>query len=95
MHGYAFYGTGTIRNGSNSVGIKYGKPLKANGTLKICLNMFEGTLKFGMENDDFGIAFTNESLKVVPIWPAVALLHKASCVLRAGVSLPDMFKSNK
>jgi len=37
--GYAYYGMGQLRNGSNAEGIKYGKPFKKRGVLGICLDM--------------------------------------------------------
>lgn len=37
--GYAFYGLGQLRNGSNGEGKRYGKPFKKRGVLGVCLDM--------------------------------------------------------
>ena len=40
--GYAFYGIGYLRSGSNSNGTAYGKRFKKEGVLGCCLNMIKG-----------------------------------------------------
>ena len=90
--GFAYYGTGQLRNGSNSSGNKYGKAFKSAGILGICLNMFEGTLSFALDGEYFGVAFKSDVLKNPPIWPAVSLLHKAICEIKTGLSLPSYFQ---
>jgi len=55
--GFAYYGMGQLRHGSNAEGIKYGKPFKKRGVLGICLDMSQGTLAFSLDGENFGIAY--------------------------------------
>ena len=56
--GFAYYGLGQLRNGSNSTGGQYGRRFKKVGVLGVYLNMDLGTLSFSLNGEDFGIAFT-------------------------------------
>ena len=55
--GYAFYGMGQLRHGSNAEGTKYGKPFKKRGVLGVLLDMNNGVISFSMDGENFGIAF--------------------------------------
>jgi hypothetical protein len=89
--GYAYYGLGQLRHGSNANGNAYGKKFKKEGVLGVCLNMVKGTLSFSLDGAYFGVAFQNEQFKKGPIWPAVALLHSAGCRLVSGKPVPQYF----
>lgn len=89
--GYAYYGLGQLRHGSNANGNAYGKKFKKEGALGICLNMTKGTLSFSLDGNYFGVAFQSEQFKKGPIWPAVALLHSAGCKLVSGKPVPQIF----
>jgi hypothetical protein len=53
--------------------------------------MNKGTLSFALNGEYMGIAFTSETLKKGPIYPAVSLLHCAGCKIRGG-NLPSFWK---
>jgi len=53
--------------------------------------MNNGTLSFSLNNSFLGVAFEDEELKKGPIWPAIALLHKAGCTLVTGKPVPSYF----
>jgi len=89
--GYAFYGLGQLRNGSNASGTAYGKKFKKDGALGIYLDMTKGILSFALNGEFFGVAFKNDILKKGPIWPAVSLLHCAGCKLETGKKIPNYF----
>lgn len=74
-YGYAYYGLGQLRHGSNASGPQFGKRFKKEGFLGIYLNMNKGTLSFALNNEYIGVAFTDPQLKKGPIYPAVSLLH--------------------
>jgi len=90
--GYAYYGLGQLRHGSNASGNAYGKKFKKEGVLGICLDMNKGTLSFALDGVSMGVAYSAEALKKGPIWPAVALLHNAGCQVVSGKSVPPYFK---
>eukprot|EP01015_Nassula_variabilis_P002947 TRINITY_DN1178_c0_g1_i2.p1 TRINITY_DN1178_c0_g1~~TRINITY_DN1178_c0_g1_i2.p1 ORF type:complete len:376 (-),score=41.51 TRINITY_DN1178_c0_g1_i2:115-1242(-) len=90
-HGFAYYGLGQLRHNSNASGPQYGKKFKKNGVLGVCLDMNKGTLSFALDNEYFGVAYSSESLKVGPIYPAISLLHCAGCTLRTGTAVPQYF----
>ena len=90
--GYAYYGLGQLRSGSNSSGNQYGKRLKKQGTLGIFLNMDKGQLSFSLNGENMGVAFESEALKKGPIYPAVALLHCAGCSIKGELPVPACFK---
>lgn len=46
--GFAFYGLGQLRHGSNATGVQYGKRFKKSGILGVYLNMDKGTLSFSL-----------------------------------------------
>jgi E3 ubiquitin-protein ligase NRDP1 len=89
--GFAFYGLGQLRNGSNASGSGYGKKFKKEGALGIFLDMNKGVLAFSLNGESFGPAFKDEKLKKGPIWPAVSLLHCAGCRLETGKKIPNYF----
>jgi E3 ubiquitin-protein ligase NRDP1 len=91
--GFAYYGLGQLRHGSNALGIPYGKPFKKKGILGVCLNMNSGTLCFALDGESMGAAFEDPQLKVGPIWAAVSLLHIAGCTLVSGLENPPDFIS--
>ena len=90
-YGWAYFGVGQLRHGSNSVGPKYGKPFKKQGVLGVFINMNKGTLAFALDGQYFGVAFEDERLKTGPIYPAVSLLHSAGCTLVTGRAPPGYF----
>jgi len=91
--GYAYYGLGQLRHGSNASGGAYGKKFKKEGVLGVCLNMDKGTLSFALDGNFMGIAYQAEALRKGPIWPAVALLHNAGCQVVSGKPAPNYFSS--
>lgn len=50
--------------------------------------MEKGTLSFAYDGSFLGVAFSSPDLKVGPISPAVALLHKAAFRLKTGIPIP-------
>ena len=90
--GYAYYGFGQLRHGSNAEGNKYGKPFKKKGILGVYLNMDSGQMSFALDGENFGIAFQDEALKKGPIWAAVSLLHTGGCTLISGLQKPSYFQ---
>eukprot|EP01017_Pseudomicrothorax_dubius_P048086 TRINITY_DN8699_c0_g1_i2.p2 TRINITY_DN8699_c0_g1~~TRINITY_DN8699_c0_g1_i2.p2 ORF type:complete len:129 (-),score=19.97 TRINITY_DN8699_c0_g1_i2:188-574(-) len=91
--GFAYYGIGQLRHGSNAQGPAYGEKFKNDGVLGVFLDMGKGTLSFSFNGVSYGVAFENEMLKQGPIYPAISLLHKAKFTLRAGLPIPAMFIS--
>lgn len=55
--GFAFYGMGQLRHGSNADGKKFGVPFKKRGILGIYLDMDKGTLTFSIDGICYGVAF--------------------------------------
>ena len=53
--------------------------------------MFKGTLSFALDEEFFGVAYTSETLKKGPIYPAISLLHCAGCTLKNGIPAPVTF----
>ncbi|KAL4430530.1 hypothetical protein ABPG74_005455 [Tetrahymena malaccensis] len=90
-YGWAYYGLGQLRHGSNASGPQYGKRFKKEGVLGIYLNMNKGTLSFALNGEFFGVAYTNDALKKGPIYAAVSLLHQAGCTIKTGVQTPKYF----
>lgn len=90
-YGFAYYGLGQLRHGSNANGTAYGKKFKKEGILGVCLDMNKGTLSFSLNGEYFGVAYSDNSLKKGPIYPAVALLHNAGCKLLTGKPVPPYF----
>lgn len=92
-YGWAFFGVGQLRNGSNALGRQYGKPFKRQGILGVFLNMNKGTLAFAIDGVYFGVAFEDARLKTGTgeVWPAVSLLHNAGCTLVSGKKPPYFF----
>jgi len=90
-YGFAYYGLGQLRHGSNANGNAFGKKFKKEGVLGVCLDMNKGTLSFALDGVSMGVAFHAEALKKGPIWPAVALLHCAGCKVVSGKSVPQYF----
>lgn len=88
-YGFAYYGLGQLRYGSNAAGTQYGKRFKKEGVLGIYLNMNKGTLSFALNGEFFGVAFTDNKLKQGPIFPAVSLLHQAGCTIKSGAAVPS------
>ncbi|CAD8098948.1 unnamed protein product [Paramecium primaurelia] len=89
--GWAYYGLAQLRHNSNATGPSFGKRFKKEGVLGVCLNMNNGTLKFSLNGELMGTAYTDEKLKQGPIYPAVSLLHCAGCKLITGKPLPNIF----
>mmetsp|Transcript_16219 Transcript_16219/g.2265 ORF Transcript_16219/g.2265 Transcript_16219/m.2265 type:complete len:121 (+) Transcript_16219:371-733(+) len=59
-HGWAFYGLGSIRHGSNSAGQNYGRKFKNSGVLGLYLDMNKGTISFSLDGQNLGIAFNDK-----------------------------------
>ena len=54
--------------------------------------MDKGQLSFSLNGESLGVAYDNAALKKGPIYPAVALLHCAGCVIRGELPIPIYFK---
>ena len=91
--GYAFYGLGQLRHGSNASGPQYGKRFKKEGVLGIYLNMDRGILAFSLNGINMGVAYTDPGLTSGPIYPAVSLLHCAGCVIKGELPIPAQFQN--
>ncbi|CAD8090661.1 unnamed protein product [Paramecium sonneborni] len=89
--GWAYYGLAQLRHNSNATGPSFGKRFKKEGILGVCLNMNTGTLKFSLNGELMGTAYTDEKLKQGPIYPAVSLLHCAGCKIITGKPIPAIF----
>lgn len=89
--GFAYYGLGQLRHGSNAIGKPFGKPFKKKGILGVCLNMDKGSLSFALDGEYMGLAYEDPSLKVGPIWAAISLLHIAGLTLVSGLEKPSYF----
>jgi hypothetical protein len=90
--GFAYYGLGQLRNGSNANGKGFGKKMKKTDTLGLYLNMDKGTLSLSLNGEFLGVAFQSEKLKQGPVWPAVSILHCAGGKLVTGLQTPEIFK---
>lgn len=89
--GWAFYGVGQLRHGSNASGDLYGKKFKKVGVLGVFLDMERGILSFALDGEYFGIACQSNELKEGPIYPAVSLLHIGGCTLVTNIPAPLYF----
>ena len=89
--GFAYYGLGQLRHGSNASGGQYGKRFKKEGVLGVFLDMNQGKLSFALNGEYFGVAYAHESLKKGPIFPAISLLHCAGLTLSTGNKAPQYF----
>jgi hypothetical protein len=90
-YGFAFYGLGQLRHGSNASGSPYGKKFKKEGALGVFLDMNKGTISFSLNGEFFGVAFKSDALKKGPCYAAVSLLHCAGCKLENGKKAPLEF----
>jgi E3 ubiquitin-protein ligase NRDP1 len=54
--------------------------------------MNAGNLSFSLDGEYFGIAFTDEKLKVPPVYPAVSFLTQGGCTLDTSNPVPACFK---
>jgi len=54
--------------------------------------MDKGQLSFSLNGENMGVAFDNPALKKGPIYPAVALLHCAGCIIKGELAIPACFK---
>lgn len=91
--GFAFYGLGQLRHGSNASGSNFGKRFKKSGILGVYLNMNNGTLHISLNGEYLGKAFQDSLLTKGPIYPAVGLLHCAGCSIHGQLPIPSLFKS--
>lgn len=89
--GFAFYGLGQLRSGSNAAGKNYGKRFKNSGVLGVFLDNDNGTLSFALDGESFGIAFQNDDFRNKPVYAAVAILHSAKFLLVTGKAIPKYF----
>lgn len=90
--GWAYYCIGQLRHCDFANGTTFGnKSMKKDGVLGVLLDMNKGTLSFSLNSHLLGVAFEDEELKKGPIWPAVALLHCAGCILVTGKPAPSIF----
>ena len=92
-YGFAYYGLGQLRNGSNASGGQYGKRFRKQGVLGCYLDMGKGTLSFALNGEFMGVAFTSNELKKGPLYPAVALLHCAGCRVDSNRPVPPYMRS--
>ena len=88
-YGFAFYGLGQLRHGSNASGSQYGKRFKKEGVLGVYLDMNKGTLSFALNGEYHGIAFRSEELTQGPIYPAISLIHVSGCEVISGIEAPE------
>ena len=75
--GFAYYGSGSLRNGSAILGESFGNPFVNEGVIGVFLNMDKGILSFSLNNRYLGVAYKSKFLTLGPIFPAVALLNCA------------------
>jgi len=90
--GFAFYGLGQLRHGSNASGSQYGRRFKKDGVLGCMVNMNKGTLSFALNGEFLGIAFQSNKLSHGTIFPAVSLLHCAGCRIETGMPAPQYMR---
>ena len=50
-----------------------------------------GTLSYALNGEYFGIAYTDERLKVPPMYPAISFLTKGGCIVDTSKSVPSYF----
>jgi E3 ubiquitin-protein ligase NRDP1 len=50
-----------------------------------------GVLAFSCDGLYLGVAYRDQELKSGPIYPAVAMLHKAGFTVRTGIPFPSIF----
>ena len=62
MDGWAIY-NGQTRHGSNSTGPHYGSQLVAGDIIGVAVDMVDGTLSFYRNQQCWGVAFKEDSLK--------------------------------
>jgi hypothetical protein len=54
--------------------------------------MDKGILAFSLNGASMGIAYTDPGLRTGPIYPAVALVHCAGCVIKGELPIPSQFQ---
>jgi E3 ubiquitin-protein ligase NRDP1 len=59
--------------------------------LGVCLNMKAGTLSYSLDGEYFGIAYTDERLRVPPIYPAISFLTQGGCIVDTSKPPPACF----
>jgi hypothetical protein len=90
--GFAFYGLGQLRNGSDCSGASYGKKWRNQEVLGVFLDMRRGILAFSIDGEYMGVAYQLEALKKGPIYPAVAILNTGGCIIESK-PVPNVFNS--
>ena len=53
--------------------------------------MKAGTLSYSLDGEYFGIAYTDDRLKVPPIFPAISFLTQGGCILDTSKPTPGCF----
>ena len=71
----------------------YGKRFKKTGILGVFLNMDKGTLSFSLNGEDMGIAYTDTIITQGPLYPTVALLHCAGCIIKGELPIPKIYEN--
>lgn len=56
--------------------------------LGILLDMSKGRIAFCYDGQYLGIGFESKDLTIGPIFPAVAMLHKAGFEYKTGIGIP-------
>lgn len=81
-YGYAFYTLGQLRHNDHGKGLRYAKKLETETfNIAIVYDSEEGSISFLVNEVNQGIAFQDESLKDVTLYPAVALREGSKVTL--------------
>ena len=72
--GWAIY-NGQLRHGSNHDGKKYGTALSPGDTVHVIFDTIEGTLSFGKNGTEWGVAFRDRAFCEQEFYAAVALIY--------------------
>ena len=89
--GFSFYTLGQLRNGSDSMGYKYGERMAKDGRVGVLIDISKGQIQLFLNGKNFGLAFESDQLKKGPIYPAISLREDTKIKFLKESNLPQDF----